>query len=408
MAHHLWTIGKENAATDTAKGPLAGVRILDMSSVVMGPFATLIMADLGADIIKVENEHGARAGDLMRYAGDSPTDDLGPIFMALNRNKNAVTIDARSDKGKAQITQLAKEADVLFHNIRMAGMERLGLGYDDVAAINPEIIYVHCAGYGANGPYSSLQAYDDLIQAASGYADLYRKRDPEAEPSYAPTLIADKTVGLFATYATLAALYHRERTGEGQFVSVPMFESFTFFNMVENLYGETFLPGNGKMGYTRSINPRRRPYPSKDGHIAIVPYIDSQWERFFEIGGKKGVFNDPRFSTYTERTKNISALYEIIEEVAQTKTTDEWLDILRKEHIPAMRFNAMEDVLNDPHLKSTGFFQEEHDPHIGAFRSLKHPVQFSKCSTKTRQFPQSLGAQNDRLKQLYAQIEEKS
>lgn len=389
-ADSIWNIS-DIAAT----GPLAGIRILDMSSVVMGPLATMMLADMGADVIKVENRGSSHSGDMMRYAGSSPTGDVGPIFMALNRNKKAVTIDGRDALGKAQLETLLAQADVFFHNVRLAGMERLGLGYEDVKRINPNIIYVHCCGYGADGPYAKRQAYDDLVQAASGWADLYAKRSG-GDPAYTPSLVADKTVGMFATVATLAAVVHKQRTGEGQFVSVPMFECFTFFNMVENLYGHTF-PGNGKFGYTRSINPRRRPYPTKDGYIAIVPYVDKQWARFFEIGGRPGVFQDPRFSTYEERTKHTGDLYAIIEEVALTKTTDEWVELLEVEDIPAMRFNRIEDVPNDPHLAATGFFMDADAPHIGAYRTLRHPIAFAGSPANQRLAPQSLGAQDSEL-----------
>ncbi|MEO0982655.1 MAG: CoA transferase [Pseudomonadota bacterium] len=358
-------------------GPLAGVKVLDMSSVVLGPFATLIFGDLGADVIKVENAGGRLPGDIMRYAGKSPTGDLGPIFTALNRNKKVVSLDAKSEAGKAKLEALLKDADVFFHNVRMAGMERLGLDYGAVSKINPGIVYVHCAGFGQGGAYETRQAYDDLIQAASGFAALTQMRDGGA-PSYSPSLVADKTTGLFAAYATLAALFHRERTGEGQFVQAPMLESFTFFNMVENLYGETFLPGDGRMGYTRSINPRRKPYPTQDGYIAIVPYSDAQWAQFFEMGGRPGVFDDPRFASYDKRTENIGLLYGLIEEVAQTKTTEAWLTLLGEAQIPVMRFNSMTDVLEDAHLKSVGFFQERTHPDAGPIRAMKHPVHFSK------------------------------
>ena len=391
MTQEIWTI-----SASPATGPLAGIKILDMSSVVMGPLATLMLADMGADIIKVENDDGALSGDLMRYAGRSPSGDMGPIFTALNRNKKAVTINGKTELGAAQLRALLSEADVFFHNVRMSGMARLGLDYEAVRALRPDIVYVHCSGYGADGPYARRQAYDDLVQAASGYADLERKRSG-GEPSYAPTLIADKTVGLFATNATIAALFHRERTGEGQFVSVPMLESFTFFNMVENLYGETFLPGDGKLGYTRSINPRRRPYPTKDSYIAIVPYADRQWARFFEIGGRPGVFEDPRFSTYKARTQHTGELYEIIEEVARTKTTAQWVELLDKEDIPAMRFNTMEAVLDDPHLTACGFFEERESAELGRYRSMRHPVQFSRTPANVRLEPQRPGAQNDEL-----------
>lgn len=382
------------SAPSKRSGPLAGVKIVDMSSVVLGPFATLIFGDLGADVIKIEAGQKGKAGDMMRYAGASPTGDLGPIYTSLNRNKKSVQLDAKTEDGKAAIVALLKDADVFFHNVRLAGMGRLGLDYDSVKKINPGIVYVHCAGFGAGGPYEKRQAYDDLIQGASGFAALNAMRSG-GDPEYAPSLVADKTVGLFATYATLAALYHKQRTGEGQFVSVPMLESFTFFNLVENLYGETFLPGNGKLAYSRSINANRKPYKTKDGYIGLVPYSDQQWEQFFEMGGKSGVFEDPRFSTYSARTENITELYAIIGEVALLKTTDEWLTLLDGANIPAMRYNKMDDVLADPHLAAVNFFQTRKHPDAGDYRAMKHPVEFSATPADIAIDPPRLGADTE-------------
>ena len=357
-------------------GPLKGVKIVDMSTVVLGPFATLNFADMGADVIKIENSEGNTPGDLMRRAGKSPSGDLGPIFAALNRNKKAINLNAKLAEDMAIIVALLENADIFFHNIRLAGMERLGLDYDSVKKINPGIVYVHCAGFGKGGAYEKRQAYDDLIQCASGFAALSEQRDG-GRPAYAPSLVADKTVGLFAANATLAALFHKERTGEGQFVQVPMFESFTWFNMLENLWGETFIPGNGKLGYTRSVNINRKPYPTKDGFIGLVPYNDAQWSKFFELGGKSSIFDDPRFSTYTERTKNITELYAEIEKISATKTSEEWLRLLGEHNIPAMKYNRMADVLADEHLKDVGFFEEREGEHMGRYRSMKHPVHYS-------------------------------
>jgi crotonobetainyl-CoA:carnitine CoA-transferase CaiB-like acyl-CoA transferase len=362
-----------------------------MSSVVLGPFATLILADLGAEVIKIEPPG---RGDTMRYAGTSPTGDLGPIFMALNRNKQAITLDGKTEEGKAALTALLKGADVFFHNVRLAGMARMGFDYEAVRAIRPDIVYVHCAGFGVGGPYEHRQAYDDLIQGASGFAALNAMRSG-GDPEYAPSLVADKTVGLFAAYATLAALFHRERTGEGQFVQVPMLESFTFFNMVENLYGETFLPGNGKLAYSRSINANRKPYKTKDGYIGLVPYSDAQWQQFFEMGGRPGVFEDPRFSSYEARTENITALYAIIGEVALTKTTSEWLELLDRANIPAMKYNEMADVLADPHLGAVGFFEQGEHPDAGPYRGMKHPVHFSQTPLSVRHHPPRHGADTE-------------
>lgn len=378
-------------------GPLKGIKVVDMATVVLGPFATLQLADLGAEVIKVENGEGNTPGDMMRYAGQSPTGDRGPIFASLNRNKKAININAKKPADKAVLLALIEHADVFIHNVRMAGMERLGLGYDEIRSINPDIIYVHCAGFGAGGEYEKLQAYDDLIQAASGFASLSEMRDGN-RPSYSPSLIADKVSGLFAAQAVMAAIIARQNGQGGQFVQVPMFEAFTWFNMVENLWGETYVPGTGKLGYTRSINPRRRPYPTSDGYIAIVPYNDKQWATFFELGGKPGVFDDPRFSSYQERTKHTSALYGIIEEVAAQKTTADWIALLSEHNIPAMKYSQMDDVLNDPHLAQVGFFQERTSKDVGKYRSMRHPIHYSGTPVTIYADPPRIDADGDEIR----------
>lgn len=377
----------------TAAGPLDGITVVDMSSVVFGPFATVMLADLGADVIKIEQPGGG--GEIMRRAGRAPEPGMGPIFMALNRNKRSVTLDVATAAGQEALRRLLADADIFFHNVRMAGMERLGFGYEAVRAIREDILYVHCAGFGSDGPYAQRQAYDDLIQGASGFADLARKRAGGGEPEYAPSLIADKTSGLYALSSTLAGLYHRERTGEGQFIQVPMLEAFTHFHMVENLYGATWpeLPEEAAygMGYTRSVNPRRKPYPTLDGWIGIVPYSDAQWVRFFELGGRPGVFDDPRFADYATRTEHIGELYALIEEVTATRTTDEWVALLAAENIPGMRFNTNEEVLTDEHLTAIGFFLEREAPGLGRYRTLKPPVHYSATPASVRSDPPRFG-----------------
>ncbi len=379
------------------KGPLKGIKVVDMASVVLGPFATLQLADLGAEVIKVENNEGNTPGDIMRHAGFSPVEGLGPIFAALNRNKKAINLNAKKPEDAAVLTALLSGADIFIHNVRMAGMERLGFGYEAVKAINPDIIYVHCAGFGEGGEYGELQAYDDLIQAASGFAALSQQRDG-GRPAYAPSLVADKVSGLFAAQATMAAIIARQNGQGGQFVQMPMFEAFTWFNMVENLWGETYIPGNGKMGYTRSVNPRRRPYPTSDGYIAIVPYNDQQWIRFFELGGRPGIFDDPRFASYQERTKHVGELYGMIEDVASTKTTDEWLALLSENNIPAMRYSQMQDVLCDPHLQQVGFFEERESPAAGKYRSMRHPVRYDGTPVHTYAHPPLPDADGDEIR----------
>ena len=378
-------------------GPLKGIKVVDMATVVLGPYATVQLADLGAEVIKIENSEGNTPGDMMRYAGASPTGDRGPIFAALNRNKKAINLNIKKPEDKSVLEALLENADVFIHNVRMAGMDRLGFGYEQVKAINPDIVYVHCAGFGAGGAYGERQAYDDLIQAASGFAALSEQRDG-GRPTYAPSLVADKVSGLFAANATMAALLARAGGQGGQFVQVPMFECFIWFHMVENLWGETFIPGNGKMGYTRSVNPRRRPYPTKDSFIAIVPYNDRQWAKFFELGGRPGVFDDPRFSTYQERTKHTGELYALIEEVSAMRTTDEWLTLLAEHDIPAMKYNRMADVLVDPHLTDVGFFEEREGAEIGKYRSMKHPVHYAGTPASTYADPPMLDADGEEIR----------
>ncbi len=376
--------------TDPARGgPLAGVRVVDASTIVFGPFASMMLADLGAEVIKIENPRSG--GEVMRHAGATPVPGLGPIFMALNRNKRSVALDLASSAGKRALTKLLEGADVFFHNVRLAGMERLGFGYEAVRALNPAIVYVHCAGYGADGPYAGRQALDDLVQGAAGFADLATLRDG-GPPQYAPSVIADKSAGLYAFGATTAALYHRATTGAGQFVSVPMFEAFTHFHMVENLYGQTFPAIDGPMGYTRTTSINRKPYATADGFICIVPYLDDQWTRFFELGGRSDLAADPRFADHASRTEHTDELYALIEEVAKTRSTDEWVALLGEAQIPAMRANRNGEVLDDPHLDAVGMFEEREHPVAGTYRAVRPPLEFSGSPASIRREPPVLGA----------------
>lgn len=368
-------------------GPLAGVKILDLSTVVLGPYATQLLADMGADVVKVENG----GGDIMRHAGPSPAPGMGAIYMNLNRNKRAILLDLKTVDGKEAIRRLAKQSDVFFTNVRMDGLVRLGLGYDDVKKLREDVVYVHCAGYGSGGVHAGKPAYDDLIQAASGVADLLRIREG-GPPKYMPALFADKVSGLHAAYATLAGLYSRAMTGKGQFIEAPMFESFTAFNMVENLFGHTFIPPLAQVAYTRSSSPNRKPYQTKDGFIGVLPYSDSQWQTFFELGGRPEVFaSDPRFNTYKARTANIDALYQLVAEVALTKTTDEWLKLLKEADIPSMKCNSLTEVLEDPHLRGTGFIHERDHPDVGKYIAMEHPVKFAGTPASIRSEPPLLG-----------------
>ncbi|MEM6828754.1 MAG: CoA transferase, partial [Pseudomonadota bacterium] len=248
---------------------LEGVRIVDMTSVVFGPYATQILADFGAEVIKIE----APGGDVYRYsARPAKTKGMAPGFHALNRGKKSVGLDLKNSEDAQTLRDMLSEADVFIHNVREAAIEKLGFGYDAVKALAPDIVYVHCVGFGSDGPYAGLQAYDDVIQAASGATTLLPRVDGDGRPRYLPSLIADKVAGLHAAYATLAAIIHTLRTGRGQFVEVPMFESFASFMMKEHLDAKTFDPPNGDAGYGRQVDPDRQPFQTSDGWISIVPY----------------------------------------------------------------------------------------------------------------------------------------
>lgn len=377
------------------KSALHGVKVVDLSTIVFGPYGSQILGDLGAEIIKIESGHG----DNMRLPGNSPVRGMGPLYLALNRNKKSVKLELKKPSALAAMKKLIEDADIFYTNVRKAGLERLGLGYDQLKAINPSIVYVHCTGFGDAGPYSGKLAYDDVIQAASGFSDLLPRVDGNPAPRYVPSLVADKTAGLHAAYAAIAGLFHKERTGEGQFIEVPMFETFTSFHMIENLYDHSFVPPRGKIAYDRSIDPNRRPFKTLDGYISIVPYAAEHWQVIMDFGGVKDILSDERFSTFENRTKNIGILYGMVEEITQTKSTDNWIQLMEEAGLPCMRVNRMEDVLEDEHLMKTSFFQKRTHPEVGEYLSISHPVKFSATPAETRTDAPLLGAHTQEVLQ---------
>jgi crotonobetainyl-CoA:carnitine CoA-transferase CaiB-like acyl-CoA transferase len=383
-------------------GPLKGVKILDLTSVVFGAYATQMLGDLGAEVIKVESADSERGegGDIMRWAGAPPEGapaDLGPIFMTINRNKRSVVLDLASDAGKAAMRLLIDWADVFASSVRFDGMKRLGLDYDSVKAIRPQIIYVHGAGYGADGPYAGEPAYDDLIQSAAGFADLLPRIDGDPTPRLIPSLIADKVSGLFMSQAILAALYHRAMTGEGQFVETPMFECVTSFNLAEHFYGHVFDPPTGPWAYSRVANANRKPFQTQDGYIGLLPYNDKQWAAFFEVAGGGPWMQDERFATQKARSQNYHALYGLLEDITRTKTTAAWLALLKPLSIPVTRTNRLDDLMDDPHLKAVGFFERYEHPDAGAYYQMKPPLKFSKTPANVRRHPPRLGEHTDEV-----------
>jgi crotonobetainyl-CoA:carnitine CoA-transferase CaiB-like acyl-CoA transferase len=381
-----------------ATGPLKGVRIVDLTSVVFGAYATQMLGDLGADVIKVEFPGGRRGdgGDIMRWAGVPPGNEgahgLGPIFMTINRNKRSILLDLRQEKAKRALARLIKTADAFTTSVRYEGMKRLGLDYETVKAIKPDIVYVHGAGYGSGGPYAGEPAYDDLVQSASGLADLLNRTDGRPEHRLIPSLIADKVSGLFMSQAVLAALFHRQRTGEGQFVEVPMLECVTSFNLAEHFFGHVYDPPTGPWGYPRVVNPTRKPFPTKDGHIGLLPYTDEQWVQFFEIAGwGETLGKDPRFADYATRLQHVRELYGKVDEVTVTKTTDEWLALLKPLQIPVVKMNTLDDLATDPHLEAVGFFERYEHPQAGAYLGMKPPIRYSATPANVRRHPPRMG-----------------
>ena len=388
---------------DKPTGPLSGLRILDLTSVVNGAYGTQILADQGADVIKLEDPGSGRGdgGDIMRWAGHMPQGapkGMGPIFLTINRNKRSLLLDMKQASAKRAIRRLIKTCDVFVASVRYDGLKRLGLAYEDVAAIKPDIVYAHAAGYGSDGPYAGEPAYDDLIQSASGLADVLPRVDGNPVPRILPTLVADKVSGLFLSQAITAGLLHKARTGEGQFIEVPMLECITSFLMVEHLYDHTFEPPTGQIGYVRVLNPNRKPFRTKDGYIGLLPYTDRQWDQFFEVAGYGDtIAKDPRFADYFIRMKHISELYALVEEAAATKTTQEWLDLLKPLSIPVVKTNRLDDLEDDPHLKAVELFQTYVHPDIGTYKQMRPPVKFSKSPANIRRHPPKLGEHTDEV-----------
>ncbi len=375
-----------------ATGPLSGVTIIDLTEFIFGPYATQTLGDLGAEIIKVENP----GGDRQRHTGKSAKSaDMSSMFMSMNRNKRSVVLDLKSDAGREKLRKLIPTAQVFIHNVRADAMGRLGFGYDEVARLNPGIVYVHCVGYGSDGPYAGRQAFDDLVQSAAGAADLLPKVDGNPEMRLMPSFLADKVSSLHAVYAVLAALFHRERSGEGQFVEVPMLEAFTSFMMVEHLYGETFEPPISHTGHTPALANDRRPLASRNGHIAIQPVSRAAAAKFMELGGLPGAYESERFTGAQGGKAKVAVYYDMMREAARAHTTEEWLKLGEENRIPIMRANTLDEVLEDPHLKAVDFFQLREHPTEGTWRAMKPPVKFSKTPASIRRDPPRTGADSD-------------
>ena len=373
-------------------GPLAGIRVIDLTSVVMGPSCTQILGDLGADIIKVEHPDG----DNTRWIGPARHEGMGALFMNNNRNKRSVVLDLKTDEGRERLLELVKTADVFVYNIRPQAVARLGLDYAAVAATNPGIIYAAAVAYGRDGPEAGRPVYDDIVQSAAGISDLFRRVD--GAPRNAPVNLCDRVTGLYLTISVMGALYHRALTGEGQEIEVPMMETMSQFVLGDHMAGGLFTPPVGEMGYMRLLNRFRGPYPTKDGHICIVVYTDKQWHAFCDLVGDPGMIDrDPDFANQTLRTKNAELAGEYIKKYMPSRTTAEWLEFCRKHDLPASPVNAIDELFEVPHLKAVKMFSEMEHPSEGPIKVARFPANFSRTPPSIRRLAPQLGEHTDEV-----------
>ena len=366
-------------------GPLAGIRILDLTSVVAGPLATQMLGDMGADVIKIE----APEGDAPRHTGPSRSPNMAALFMGLNRSKRSLVLDLKQRAAADALWRLIAGADVFVHSMRPQAIARLGFSHKAVCAKHPRLIYAALHGYRDGGPYSGQPAYDDVIQGQSGIAALMSH--VAGEPLYAPMILADKTCAIAIAGAVSTALFARERSGRGQFVEIPMFEQMVSFVLGEHLFGHNFVPPLGQLGYTRVLASWRRPYKTKDGYLCMMAYTQTHWRKFSTAIGKPEMLTDPRFDSIASRAKNIVALYELAGACIAARATDEWLVLLRDLEIPAARMASLDDVMSDPQLKASGFFKRATHPSEGEILYTDLPVRFSDNATGSGRLQPRLG-----------------
>ncbi|KRB68009.1 CaiB/BaiF CoA transferase family protein [Noviherbaspirillum sp. Root189] len=361
--------------------PLNGIRVLDLSTVVFGPYASQILADYGADVIKIETPEG----DSTRKTGPTTEPGMSAIFLGVNRGKRSVVLDLKTPAAREALLKLVDTADVLMHSIRPQKLAAIGLDPDTLRKRNPRLVYVGLLGFSEDGPYGGMPAYDDIIQGLSGSAALMEKQT--GTPQYFPTIAGDKTCALVAAHAILAALFKRERTGTGSYVEVPMLESMVAFNLVEHFYGQHFDPPLAAAGYPRVLNQWRRPYRTTDGYVCAMPYTDVHWQRFFIESGRPALASDERFINIAARTTHIAQLYEIAAEVIAGRSTDAWLKTFSRLEIPASPMLRLEELQQDEHLRQTGFFETLTDPHMGQLAFPGVPVKFDHERPPVRMAP---------------------
>lgn len=367
-------------------GPLDGIRVLDLSSVLMGPYATQILGDYGAEVIKVE----APAGDLVRQIPPARHRSMGALYLNCNRSKESIVLDLKRPEGRAALLRLAERSDVLVSNIRPRAMARLGLSWEALAEANPRLIFASLVGFDQRGPYAERPAYDDLIQGGACIPHSFVRAGQR--PAYVPAAIADRIVGMSAVNAILSAVIEREKSGLGQKIEVPMFETMLSMILADHMGGLTFEPPLDAGGYARHLSPDRRPYATKDGYVCALIYNDGHWERFFRALGRPEMpAADPRYADFAARMAHIDEVYAELGEIMLTKTTEEWLALFDRADVPAMPMHSYESALHDPHLEATGFFETVEHPTEGTIRQMAVPARFSRSATQPSRLAPRIG-----------------
>jgi crotonobetainyl-CoA:carnitine CoA-transferase CaiB-like acyl-CoA transferase len=373
--------------SNAPQGPLQGIRIVDLTSLVMGPYATQMLADYGADVIKVE----APGGDVMRKTGPMRNPNMGAMYLQMNRNKRSIVLDLKHAAAREALIKLCQTADIFIHNVRLRSMRKLKLGPEDLTAVNPRLIYASLIGFGETGPYAGRPAYDDLMQGLCALPPLAVQAGAR-EPRYVPLALIDRLVGMSAVPAVLAAVIHRERTGNGQAIEIPMFETMAQFVLSDHLGGSSFEPAIGEMGYSRILSAHRGPYRTADGYLCLLVYNDKQWKGFFEAIGRADEFAvDPRFSNQTERAERYDEIYGLVADVLRTKTTREWIEIFRRHDLPCAPMNDLDALKNDSHLEAVGFFRFRDHPSEGKLRYLGIPSRWSRSQPDIQRDAPRLG-----------------
>ncbi|MCW2545881.1 MAG: L-carnitine dehydratase/bile acid-inducible protein [Mycobacterium sp.] len=384
-----------------SRGPLAGVRVVDMTTTLMGPYCGVLLAQMGASVIKVERP----GGDVARYIDDASGHGLGAMYMNFNRGKRSVVLDVKkSPQDLDVLMSLIAEADVFAHNLRPSAVGRLRLTYEAVSERNEALVYCSMHGFDQRGPWRDKPAYDDTVQAASGIAAMQGGLAGGA-PTYIKSPIADKTVGIFAALGIMTALYERSISGRGQSVSVPMYETMATFNAMDQLGSVVFDPPRGPHGYVRMESPNRRPYSTADGYIAVLVYTDQHWRTFFELIGRPDLLDDERYGDIGARTKHIDELYQMVADFLPQRTTAEWLTLFDQADIPATPVLSINEVINSPQSLASGIFESVDHPVVGLLRQPGMPITFSRTPPEPADAAALLGADTERVRALISEAD---